>query len=95
MGYSSVSSPFSHLILSHHEDFNENFHFMLNPPKGGIFDEHDEMMRIDFSDPEEPSMNNDGVFNEIIYGRSIFHKAVEHEEYCTRIVDELLDQNFK
>lgn len=40
-------------------------------------------------------MNNDGVFNEIIYGRSIFHKAVEHEEYCTRIVDELLDQNFK
>lgn len=52
-------------------------------------------MRADFEDPEEPSIINEYAFNEIVYGRSIFYKAVEHEEYCTRIVDELLDQNFK
>lgn len=77
MEHSSLSSPFSHLILSHNEDFNENFHLVLIPPKGGIFDDQDELMRVDFEDPEQPSMINECISNEPIYNRSIFPKTVE------------------
>lgn len=51
MGDSEVSSPFSNLILFHQDEPNEDFHFMLIPPKDGIFDEHDEIMRAEFQDP--------------------------------------------
>ncbi len=68
---------------------------MFIPTKGGILDEHDEILGEEFQDPEEPSVINECVFTEVIFGKSIFHRFVEHEEYCTRIVDELLDQSFK
>jgi hypothetical protein len=61
----------------------------------GIFDEHDEISSGEFQDPEEPSVINECVFNETIMGKSIFQRFVEHETYCSKFVDELLDVHYK
>jgi hypothetical protein len=95
MGYSSVGSPFSPFVAQPTEDCHEDYHFMFITQKGGILDDHDEILGEEFQDPEEPSVINECVFNETIFGRNIFQKVFEQETYCTKIVDELLDQSFR
>lgn len=51
-------------------------------------------MQIEFQDPEEPSAFNEGDFNDVIEGKSIFCRSSNNQEenYCQKIVDEVFAQ---
>jgi hypothetical protein len=62
---------------------------MLFPQNSSILDENDEIMQIEFQDPEEPSAFNECAFNEVVQGRNIFNRLNQEESWCQQIVDEV------